>query len=222
VGAVIPIAELFAPPPGYNAPPEATRAGAWARPYGVDLARYWAECPCGDWMLWVAGWCRPVPPWCINRGLPWAVRAGAACARLSLQFLPDTDGEARTLLDRVEAWSHSGEPRPRPDWPTTLEASYVELDAAAHAAQCAITQLAAVGLHGTGLGPALPEVLRQLAWWPLRAFGDGMWRHDQTDAIRAQCADVLRASIPAEVVAGMILPDTRPASWQAALAAHRA
>jgi hypothetical protein len=212
------LAELFAPPPGYIVPRDAEAAARWAAPFGRELAAALRASPRGDWSLWLLGWVEPHAPWAVRRGLPWATLAGARCVAPALAWLDEEDEETRALHARIEAWARAPEPRPVPTWPISVKRDYLaSVDLAGHAAKTAVEQLAAVGLHGLGLGPAVPDLLAQLAVWPARAANGGHWDPaaascqrslaDSADAVRETLAPVLDQVTPVR---------ERPASWRAA------
>jgi len=68
---------------------------------GKTLEQAWAECPRGDWLLWLAGRLD------IDRKV--LVHATCACARLALPHVPA--GERRPLksIEAVEAWAWAAE-----------------------------------------------------------------------------------------------------------------
>ncbi len=71
----------------------------YAARFGDDLARFWAECPRGDWLLAIA----------VRAGVDGAVVALAAVelAELARDFLPDDDTLAHEVL---AAARHAAEP----------------------------------------------------------------------------------------------------------------
>ncbi len=78
------------------------RAGAhhdvvsWARVYGADWDRAWAECPRGDWLLGIA---------VRAGGDPRQVVEGAcACARFAFEYLPESEHRPRAAVEAAEAW----------------------------------------------------------------------------------------------------------------------
>ncbi len=79
-----------------GADPEAV---AWARAYGVDWERAWAECPRGEWLLSITAR-MAIDPTSL-------VRAATACARLAMPYVPGGDAEALCgrALDDAEEWA---------------------------------------------------------------------------------------------------------------------
>jgi hypothetical protein len=69
----------------------------WARPYGADMQRLWAECPRGDWLIALA----------LRLGAEHRllVRAACGCARLALSHLPDSEQRPAAAVRAAEAWS---------------------------------------------------------------------------------------------------------------------
>ncbi|HJL20390.1 MAG TPA: hypothetical protein RMH99_32280 [Sandaracinaceae bacterium LLY-WYZ-13_1] len=69
----------------------------WARPYGDDWAKAWAECPRGDWLLGLAA----------RRGVERArlVRAACACARLALDHVADDEARPLAAIEAAERWA---------------------------------------------------------------------------------------------------------------------
>ena len=79
-----------------------SKAVEWAEPYGDDHARAWAECECGDWMLWLLGRLSGEPGSDARRRL---VLAACACARLVLHLVPDGEDRPRVAIETAERWA---------------------------------------------------------------------------------------------------------------------
>jgi len=90
------IAELFndASHVGFN-----DEARQFAEQFGDNLAGWWRECPCGSWLLWVAG----------NSGVEASILVAAACdcARQSLQFLPPDETRPESVIAVAERWTQN-------------------------------------------------------------------------------------------------------------------
>src|SRR5947208_617208 len=67
---------------------------AWVEDRTAEAA--WNECPCGDWLLWVAARVG------VDRKL--VVRAACACARLALPHVPAGEGRPLRAIEAAEAW----------------------------------------------------------------------------------------------------------------------
>jgi hypothetical protein len=82
------------------------RAGAqhdvveWARAYGADFARLWAECPRGDWLLAIAAR--------LGAARPQLVLAAASCARLALAHVSADEARPLAAVTAAEAYGRSG------------------------------------------------------------------------------------------------------------------
>jgi hypothetical protein len=70
---------------------------AFAATFG-DRAAFWAECPRGDWLLWLALRAHEGSGAHARSGILGAARAIAA---LGLEYLPDDDTGARSVLDAL-------------------------------------------------------------------------------------------------------------------------
>ena len=70
-------------------------AREWAA--GKTLEQAWAECPRGDWMLWLAGLLD------IDRKV--LVQAACACARLALPHVPESETRPLKAIETAEAWT---------------------------------------------------------------------------------------------------------------------
>ncbi len=68
----------------------------WAKEYGDDLRRAWAECPRADYLLVITGACRaPEEP---------VVRAVAAAAREGLRFVPRKEARSTRAVLFAEGY----------------------------------------------------------------------------------------------------------------------
>jgi hypothetical protein len=80
-----------------------TRQGAqhdlveWARAFGADFARLWAECPRGDWLLALAA----------RLGVPREalLAATCGCVRPALEYIPEDELHPLACLDALAACS---------------------------------------------------------------------------------------------------------------------
>lgn len=67
------------------------------------LAEWWANCECGDYMLWLAGKCAGEPGSDLRRPL---VLAACECARLTLPYLPKgKTQQSLECIEYTEAWA---------------------------------------------------------------------------------------------------------------------
>lgn len=109
----------------------------WARPYGEDWERAYAECPRGDWLLGIAA----------RRGVDRAavVRAARACAELAKEYVPDRERRPHEGLAAIDRWLAGGE-RPGAEVAAGLERAVDEAPdpAAAAAAMAALAALRAI------------------------------------------------------------------------------
>jgi len=125
---------------------------AYAEPFADDAARFWAECPRGDWLLGIA----------IRAGAPRlaTLRASLEIAGLSVDHLPDDDVLARSVLASMARLA-SGDPGPSTTEIDALEQAAAEApDPAVSLARQAValtarTLTAADGLEDLALVPAL-------------------------------------------------------------------
>ncbi|MGE0707161.1 MAG: putative immunity protein [Planctomycetota bacterium] len=81
----------------FSRAPIGLEAKEWGRRYADDLGHAWAECPRGDWALWIAA-IMELDPRVVTQ-------AALDCARFALSLLPEADDEERlrpvlTLADR--------------------------------------------------------------------------------------------------------------------------
>jgi len=118
---------------------------AFAATFG-DRAAFWAECPRGDWLLWLALRAHEGSGAHARSGILGAARAIAA---LGLEYLPDDDTGARSVLDAL------AEGRELPT-EGEIDALEREADAAADAAPacpwCALLGIDAAALDAGGAG----------------------------------------------------------------------
>ena len=66
-----------------------------------DLATAWAVCPCGDWMLWLAGRLAG-PPGHPSRVL--LVLAACDCAEPALEHVPEGEHRPRIAIETARRW----------------------------------------------------------------------------------------------------------------------
>ena len=87
------IAELFNDASHVGSPKLARQ---FSEPFGSDFPSWWAEAPCGSWMLWVAGLLDTPPKKLVT----------AACdsARQSLRFIPSSETRPEAVIAVAEAW----------------------------------------------------------------------------------------------------------------------
>ncbi len=130
---------------------------AYAEPFGDDAARFWAECPRGDWLLAIA----------IRAGAsrPATLRASVEIAALSVDHLPDDDVLARSVLESLARLT-SGEPGPSTTEIDALEeAAAGAPDPVVSLARQAVALTARALTGGTGLEDLalVPTLLAQAA-----------------------------------------------------------
>ena len=80
------------------------------------IAQAWAECPRGDWMLWLLAR--------LDADRQRIVRAACQCARLALPYVPSDELRPLAAIETAEAWTRG-------------EATLVQVNAAAAAAYAA-------------------------------------------------------------------------------------
>lgn len=88
------IAELFLDASHVGSP---DKARTFSEPFGNNISNWWRECPCGSWMLWVAGNSGVVPSTLVT--------AACECARQSLRFLPPKESRPEAVIAVAEKWT---------------------------------------------------------------------------------------------------------------------
>jgi len=166
-------------------------ARVWAS--GRTLQQAWAECPRGDWLLWLAGRAG------VERKV--VVLAACACARLALKHV--RPGEERPLraVETAEAWA-------RGDASVSLEDVRKAARAADAAAAYAFAAFAAAYAAYAAFAAADAAYAAADAAY---AAADAAYAADAADAAAdaadaarttlAECADIVRAHIPVALVA---------------------
>ncbi len=154
-------------------------AREWAA--GKTLEQAWAECPRGDWMLWLAGMLD------VDRKV--LVRAACACARLALPHVPA--GELRPLksIEAAEAWTR-GE--------ATIEDVRAAADAAWAAAWAASAAAGAASAAANAARAAEEEAWAAAcaaAWTAAGAWGAAL------ASKFAECAEIVRETVSYELIA---------------------
>ena len=87
------IAELFIDASHVGRPDAAHQ---FSEPFDGDFPNWWSECPCGSWMLWVAGLTGTPPVKLVD--------AACGCARQALQFLPADETRPESVIAVAEKW----------------------------------------------------------------------------------------------------------------------
>ena len=146
---------------------------------GKTLEQAWAECPRGDWMLWLAGRLD------VDRKL--LVRAACQCARLALPHVPA--GETRPLkaLETAEAWTR-GEATIE-DVRAAASAALAAVRAEADASWACASAAAAWAASGAARRAASAAGAAAGAW-------NAAWA-----AKLAECADIVREHVSYELIA---------------------
>jgi hypothetical protein len=130
---------------------------AYAETIEGDHARFWAECPRGDWLLAIAIRARGTD---ADRRAA-LLRAGAAIAALAVDYLPDDDAHARAVLAEATRASEGGAPPSRDDVDALERDAEDAPDAAVSFARRAIVVLSRAtwgddaDLEDLGIVPAL-------------------------------------------------------------------
>ncbi|QDU97725.1 hypothetical protein [Lignipirellula cremea] len=87
------VASYFENASHVGAPEEAAR---FAASYGDRQDEWWRACPCGSWLIWVAGNCGVDPAL--------LVAAACDCARQSLVYLPPGETRPESVIAVAESW----------------------------------------------------------------------------------------------------------------------
>jgi hypothetical protein len=188
------VADLFARLPGGR-----DVAIRWSVPFGDDLGRAWAECPRGDWLLWLAA--------TLGLDAPTVALATADCARFSLSLLPLADHEAslREPLALVERWAReeiadavcTAAARDLLSLYEQPDGKSAEGPATAGYATASVSAALMVPGYRSGLGLACGAAAAALKAAQVAAPGD----EGAIDDAHHKCADLVRERIPFSVLA---------------------
>jgi hypothetical protein len=175
-------------------------AREWAA--GKTLEQAWAECPRGDWMLWLAGMLG------IDRKV--LVRATCACARLALPHVPA--GERRPLksIKAAEAWTRgkatiedvraAAEAALEAAW-TAWEAVDVEAWTAAAAAWASAAAAWASAWTAACASAEASAWTAACASAEAKAAAETAAWGAKLEPKRAKCADIVREHVSYELIA---------------------
>lgn len=162
-----------------------SEAREWAK--GKRLAQSWAECPRGDWMLWLAAKAN------VDRKV--VVLAACACARLALPHV--RQGEARPLqaIETAERWA-------RDESGVTLEDVWKASRAAANAAAAAYAAAAAAAYAAYAAYAAADAAAAAYAANGANAANAAAYAADAAAHAKAlaQCAALVREHISLEAL----------------------
>lgn len=155
------------------------QAREWASPYSSDWQRAWAECPRGDWMLWLCSRLH------IDRR--WIVMAAVWCAVPALRHVPRGEHRPHDALWCARGWALG-------------ERTDDEVRAAAAAARSAARSAAYDAAYDAAYAAAYAADAAVAAAYAATAANAAA----AADASLAQSADCVRAVIPwAMVEAGL-------------------
>ena len=163
---------------------------------GKTLEQAWAECPRGDWMLWLAGHLD------IDRKV--LVRAACACARLALPFVPADETRPLKAIEAAEAWTR-GEATIE-DVRAARVARVARAAALAAAAACAAAEAA--------WACAAAEAAWAVAYAAVCAAAEAA-RGAALASKLAECADIVRKHVPYELIAEAARREARLAELRA-------
>ena len=145
----------------------------WAKESGhKTLAAAWAECPRGDWMLWLAGRVAGKPGSDSRRPL---VLAACECARLTLPRFEERhpgDKRPRIAIEVTERWARGGEGAPSLEEVRSASyAAYATYAYAVYAAYATYADLYAAAAAHAAAYDARTETLSECAdivrkWYP--------------------------------------------------------
>lgn len=167
-----------------------TPALEWAADQGAASVA-WAECPRGDWMLWLAARAG------VDRRL--VVLAACDCARLALPVWEDRyrdDARPRTAIETAERWARN-------------EASARDAASAADAAACAgSAAYSACGpgcaladaAHSAGSAAYTAVRVHERAYSPYVTSATYAALAAARAGTHRRCADAIRARIPTETI----------------------
>ncbi len=203
----LPLADLFDPPEGFNAPVGAHEGADFARQFGDDFASYWRACPRADHMLYVAGW--------HDIDLRGVLVGGVAVVQQCVDLLPPDD-TARSEFDLLRRWLPSNIESRSVEWKDTFEEDYLmeHFGSGRHEAQSAVSALVSVAKYGRNLGPALPALMAQIATWPVRSQLPQRWALEPRSLeMLADFARILRSEVDAAVIEAAHGPRFMPDNW---------
>ena len=165
----------------------------WATPFENDLARLWAECPRGDWLLGIAARAEV-----DSRAL---VRAARACVELARDQAPDDDPRIAAALSATDRWLSGS------DDPEARARAKADVEKAADEAPDPATQAAALAALATIGAVDAPDEAAAAVSFVVQAAVLDVGECAVMSALRytqATCAERVREHVPFEAIRDLV------------------